>query len=361
MYEADVLRAIAIVIIVFYHAHSYFDHQTYAYTLIDSFDVYLINFGLGLFFFISGYLLYHNNPGISSVRGVFDFYRKRVFRIYPLYWVALLISIICFAYLGMYYYNPNDFSPGIVVANFLGLQFVTGTTVSTFWFVGVILVFYALYPLLVAVAKRPRDIALASVGVTAIILGAYALFNQIDSRLYLYLMVFAAGIIARKAGIFETGKVDKYVPALAVCLVSTLAVEAFIFSGGYFAVHSISVMNVLGTLTFIVNLNLLMISLSLLLYWVAKKYVSTAWYEKLLLPQISYGSYAAYLFDPICFGAVYAAAQFFGAGGNLFNGIVLAAGFPLALMAGYPVQKMENEFRQLLNGRIHGDLRRARI
>lgn len=341
LFEADVLRAFAILVILISHAHYYFDHQTIVFQMMDRADEYIDILGLGLFFFISGYLLYHNNPTITNLRDIFGFYKKRVLRIYPLYWAALFVSLLCFGYLHMYYFHPTDFSIYTFITNLLGLQFITNETLLTFWFIGAILVYYTLYPIIIRVSKNTRDIALISLCITAIIICAKIVFRNIDQTIYLYLMVFAAGIIARRAEVFELGKIKYYVPVLIACLLPVLVVEAFLKSE-YF----------LYALLELAKTNILAILLCLLLFWTVRKYGSLSRSDRLLLPQISYGSYATYLFDPICFGTIYTITQFFDIGGNLLSCILIAVGVPTAIIIGYTVQKMENNFRRFLNGRI---------
>ena len=49
--------------------------------------------GVGVFFFISGYLLQRGYPSIETSSDACLFFNRRAWRIFPLYWVALLISL----------------------------------------------------------------------------------------------------------------------------------------------------------------------------------------------------------------------------------------------------------------------------
>src|SRR5512133_2664475 len=92
----DFLRALAIIMIIPAHL-SNFLFSTYSKLMLYAFDPYFANMGLGLFIFMSGYLLYYNNHSINSLENVFDFYKKRLLRIYPLYWAALAVFLMVFS------------------------------------------------------------------------------------------------------------------------------------------------------------------------------------------------------------------------------------------------------------------------
>ena len=92
----DFLRALAIIMIIPAHL-SNFLFSIYSKLGLYAFDPYFANMGLGLFIFISGYLLYYNNHSINSLQNLLSFYKKRLFRIFPLYWAALIAYIVVFS------------------------------------------------------------------------------------------------------------------------------------------------------------------------------------------------------------------------------------------------------------------------
>ena len=53
--------------------------------VVDSFTM----FAYVLFFFISGFVLYLNHPSFHQLNELTDFFKKRVLRIFPLYWLVL--------------------------------------------------------------------------------------------------------------------------------------------------------------------------------------------------------------------------------------------------------------------------------
>lgn len=344
--EADILRAMAITMILVHHAFDYFFLETITSPSIRSANELIGHLGLGIFFFISGYLLYHNNPKIASAGDILNFYRKRLLRIYPLYWMALIVSIFCLLYLDMYLYNSADHSAGNLIVHFLGLQAFAGTSFIVYWFIGLILVFYVLYPVIVFLSKNARDTVLISLGTTGIALCGYVLISNIYYDIVFFFMVFASGIMACRARVFERGRIDKYIPLLAVLVVLALVIEKLIQDGNILPAGS-SPTNVI-TLTSALNYNIVMISSGLMLFWTASRYGSLLPPGKWPIEQIAYGSYAAYLFDPVCFGTVYGAMQLFGIGGMWLNSITLILGIPLALVVGYSVQKLEYGLKRSL-------------
>jgi peptidoglycan/LPS O-acetylase OafA/YrhL len=94
----DVLRIIGIVLIILHHLSetrfSYGDYQRFTTFLL--FPTYYINYGtIGIlvFIFASGCSLAASGKSPSSISEVKDFYKNRLLRIYPVYWVAVFFSM----------------------------------------------------------------------------------------------------------------------------------------------------------------------------------------------------------------------------------------------------------------------------
>ena len=80
------LRAIAALAVVYHHAfenHLGADLRPYAFGI----------WGVDIFFVISGFIMWVTTANSSTTATLF--WRKRAIRIYPIYWVALSIWIIC--------------------------------------------------------------------------------------------------------------------------------------------------------------------------------------------------------------------------------------------------------------------------
>ena len=104
--------------------------------------------GVGIFFFISGYLLKRVYPSIETSQDARIFLSRRAWRIFPLYWVAILVAL----FLGEF---AQEIGSGIgatdLLVHLLGLQMLLSSYISgvAFWFIGAIVICYLWYPILV--------------------------------------------------------------------------------------------------------------------------------------------------------------------------------------------------------------------
>ena len=57
---------------------------------ISTADNFLFLFGLALFFFVSGFVLEYNYSSIIETKDMVTFLKKRLVRIYPLYWLSFI-------------------------------------------------------------------------------------------------------------------------------------------------------------------------------------------------------------------------------------------------------------------------------
>jgi peptidoglycan/LPS O-acetylase OafA/YrhL len=119
--------------------------------------------GVWLFVFASGCSLAASNTEFSSLSEVKGFYKKRFIRIYPAYWVSLLFSIFIFSWI-MPTITATD-----LIKWFSGFQvylanywYEQGKINVTYWFIGLILSLYLLYPLLLYAIKKHANISLVS-------------------------------------------------------------------------------------------------------------------------------------------------------------------------------------------------------
>ena len=99
---------------------------SYAYNFyldLDQFGVFLVNnvgiyVSMGSFVFVSGFGLYlnPNNRNINSGKKLFTFLKKRFLRIFPLYWIAIVLFIIFVGY--------SNFDSLYLLFHFLGMQII---------------------------------------------------------------------------------------------------------------------------------------------------------------------------------------------------------------------------------------------
>ena len=136
---------------------------------------------LGLFAFVSGFLL-ARAPMRLRAPELGRFYARRLLRIYPLY----LLALVAFWALGM-----ADRSTGLKAA--LGISMVYGPAPLTLWFITMILEFYLVAPLLIALRGRPALFVLAALGLFGVAAVCGSAANG-DIRLAEYFPAFALGV-----------------------------------------------------------------------------------------------------------------------------------------------------------------------
>lgn len=213
MIAFDFLRALAILMIIPAHL-SNFLFSTYTKLGLYAFDPYFANMGLSLFIFMSGYLLYYNNNSITSFKGILSFYKKRLLRIFPLYWAALgtfvLVFFIFASKLNSSFVFPNAesvFSLSNMIVHILGLQIFLAPAYAspmlTLYFIGLIIVFYALYPFLIMFSKNTRQFLLVSLITFLGFLIASRTLNIIEHRFFMFFPIFVSGILTCKESLFE--------------------------------------------------------------------------------------------------------------------------------------------------------------
>jgi peptidoglycan/LPS O-acetylase OafA/YrhL len=192
MDEFNVMRSAAILFILFHHLPDYsvnffnlkFIGINYDLTYLR--DLYRY-FGLGIFVYISGYLLNHNYVDLSGWKNINIFFRNKIMRIIPLYLLALLIYIKLYMKLNLISF----------FAHVLGLQIIFSSPLIdpmvTLWYVGLIMAYYAVF----CVIKYGTDIFRSILIITIIPIIALILkitINVVDKRFLEYYLVFIVGI-----------------------------------------------------------------------------------------------------------------------------------------------------------------------
>lgn len=272
----DLLRTSALLYIVgFWHLFEYSDALSFHKTPITGFVTKLC---LGLFIFISGYLLgqrYH----FQCWAEVWRFYRRRLLRIYPLYAIALTLFLTC----GLI--NATTYGRALFFTTLLPYRPLT-----TLWFISVIIVCYAVTPLYLHRYSIGKTVALT----LFLVLPLWALVfltDGVDLRLPLYLPAFAYGLVVGREGAiaqrFNQAKTAAF--GLVVTLLGGSA--ALMLSTG--PVQS--------------PLQFLMVDVALLgampLAWFGARNIAQKLplQGKQALAWLSYGSFAAYLIHRVTF------------------------------------------------------------
>lgn len=165
----DFLRIAGITLVVLSHLSetrfSYGNFQPFtSFLLFPSFYVNYGTIGVLVFIFASGCSLAVSGKSPSSFSEVKAFYKNRLLRIYPAYWVAVLFSMFLRAS------TISTLTISDFLRTFFGFQqfFASswegewGKINGTFWFIGVLLSLYLLYPIISAAIKKHPHIFLLS-------------------------------------------------------------------------------------------------------------------------------------------------------------------------------------------------------
>lgn len=183
----DFLRALAIVYIVgILHINDYIDE----YLIFAGQGVVTETF-LSIFVFISGYLLAINNSVISNKAGMIFFAKKRFFRLYPLYFFALLLFWLC-----------SFMSVKSLIVQALLLNMLIGKSIPTLWFISLICFYYLLFPFMMLNYSLKRTLLMIATAIPAMLL-LHITTGLIDIRLIVYLPSFVFGVIAGKHNLLD--------------------------------------------------------------------------------------------------------------------------------------------------------------
>jgi len=195
--EIDILRIISILIVVLlihipqnYAYNFYMDLDLYGVFFINHIGIYV---AMGSFVFVSGFGLYLNTNyrRINSREKLFTFLKKRFLRIFPLYWIALVLFVIFLGY--------TNIDPLYTLAHILGLQIVVaplfGPPMLTLWFIGIIVIYYLIFVVLSFLGSIHRIIP-ASLAILFFFVFLNVIFGLVELRFFLYYLMFIAGIIA---------------------------------------------------------------------------------------------------------------------------------------------------------------------
>jgi peptidoglycan/LPS O-acetylase OafA/YrhL len=143
------VKTIAIVLVVAYHATGRIGIPNYTFGQV----------GVDLFLVISGYTLALNLRAESA----WSFYRRRMLRILPAYWIAIGIAWATLASMGRAP-RGEDLFLHISLLHLYSDRFFFGW-MNTWWFVGAIGFFYLLFPLLTRLIRDGRVNAIMLIGV----------------------------------------------------------------------------------------------------------------------------------------------------------------------------------------------------
>lgn len=191
----DEIKAFAILLVIFIHMQNFLSAFLIKNILISEILKFI---AVACFTFASGYAIYKNNTTIKTGREGLYFYKKRITRIYPLYLTALFVYFLCFQVFG--FFPPLHYNIPEWIANILCIQVLLAPAyiepIFTLWFIGFIMVMYALYPLFSESSGRMRKRIILAASIFAVLFILHQVLHIIDYRFFFYYFFFIAGIFA---------------------------------------------------------------------------------------------------------------------------------------------------------------------
>lgn len=289
--EFDIMRSFAIFIIIFHHlpayCFNYYDLNNFGISV----DLSFVNdlnryFALGIFIYISGYLLQLSRYDLSSARATLLFLYRRFLRIMPLYYLALIFFVI--------YLVGKPISTISLVDHLLGLQLIISTPslepVQTLWFVGLIVSYYLVFIALNKYGTNVKRAIIIAALIPILALLAKVFVGIIDKRLFIYYAVFLFGMYMSLNSSLLTKKIVLGA-ATVLFVASTFLYASYIFpvlnnndvTPKLFSVFSLSAF---------VLLNIIMLSFVVLVHYTCTKIKLSL----RIVFLVSYASYCIYLF-----------------------------------------------------------------
>lgn len=136
--ELDALRGLAAISVVVFHYTTFYE-QEQGHLQRLGFGFPAGNYGVHLFFMISGFVIFMT---LERTRSAMDFIVSRVSRLFPAYWASIVITAVVVYTIGM---PQQRISAGDLAANISMLQGVLGfdNLDGSYWTLQVELFFYA--------------------------------------------------------------------------------------------------------------------------------------------------------------------------------------------------------------------------
>ncbi|GAB4024314.1 acyltransferase family protein [Spirosoma koreense] len=196
----QILRGVAALIVVFFHLTLGYERRGQELIIGGLFQNGFA--GVDLFFVISGFVIMHTSHGYFGTPAYFGSYmRKRLIRIYPIYWITLIIIISGLLLVEFITKKPIDYLPTtwfLMVSSFLLLPNhpnINGVT----WSLSFELYYYLLFGLLIVARQLWPVVALVLLLSGAGIIFPTLFTEQFPSLYFFfspYNLEFASGVLA---------------------------------------------------------------------------------------------------------------------------------------------------------------------
>ena len=212
--SADILRVSALFLVITYHIYALTHNRIFNNELVDSLISYGGEIGVNIFFFLSGFGIWHSlNKQFKAelTLGIYKSYiKRRIIRVVPNYYFHLILTVIITS--SAIYISKENWSTFITHLLFVHNLFIThhGAINGSLWTMAVIFQFYLIAPFIFIIQNK-KPVLFYVVGIVSfiwpiIISGTFldSLFygSQITDRLH----IFMIGMMAAR---FEYRKKNK--------------------------------------------------------------------------------------------------------------------------------------------------------
>lgn len=232
----DGIRAIAALMVMIFHFFQAFDPNSYFWQTIKKVSVFGQT-GVTLFFVLSGFLITRILINTKETEGYFkNFYLRRTLRIFPLYYLFLILSYFIVPYIldakipdfsqQIYYY--------LYLQNFASTFSWDAVGPSHFWSLAVEEHFYLFWPLVIYLFSRKNLIKIIiGIIVFALLLRIYMVNKDLDVFKFTFtrfdsLAIGAILAILELKNYFTSENIKKFVILLCGIFIPTITIWLFI-------------------------------------------------------------------------------------------------------------------------------------
>jgi peptidoglycan/LPS O-acetylase OafA/YrhL len=193
------IRCIAALLVVFHHL----EQAKHAFGIDNLYDITIIKhagrLGVGLFFVLSGFLITYlllEEKGRFGDVDAKKFYLRRVFRIWPIYFLIIILSFFVFPHIDLLYFPganeklAHDVAPRLallllVLPNYAFVLYDLPYWCAQTWSIGVEEQFYYLWPWIIKYPKKSGRIVFLFLLVTVAVLlcGTYLLDKTDEEKI----------------------------------------------------------------------------------------------------------------------------------------------------------------------------------
>lgn len=172
VHSIQFLRFVAATLVVLFHAHLALSTRL-SPEMANEQHLYLFGFGavgVHIFFVISGYIMVLTNSRQDKPFSARQFYRKRIIRIYPIYWLIAALYLLANFVMG----TPYDLSPYALVSALLLLPEQAPLIIGPAWTLAYEMYFYIMFGIAMMFGLLRGLLILTAFFGLSIILGFFA-------------------------------------------------------------------------------------------------------------------------------------------------------------------------------------------